>query len=71
MLNRWYVRGYANWKTNIFDLIAVEYGMFYLSAKLVNHNDGFMWWISYIHGPSMDRGNIEFRTELYDSGKSC
>lgn len=56
------------WKSDLYTLLAVEYGIYTISVKLFDCSTGFIGWISCVYGPPSNRGKEEFWIELYDLG---
>lgn len=56
------------WRSDKFDDIQVEYGIFFLSVKLQDKQVKDQWWITCIYGPPLNMGKLEFWTELNDIG---
>lgn len=48
------------WKSDFFNMKAVEYGSFSITAQLLAKNDGFVWWLNCIYGPSTREGKKDF-----------
>lgn len=40
------------WKGDFYDLLTMEYGTFFLSVKLQEKQQGNLWWITCVYGPS-------------------
>lgn len=56
----------TGWKADLFEVQAVEYGIFSLSVNLSIRESGFSCWLSCIYGLSTNRGKEEFQIELND-----
>lgn len=54
------------WKSDTFDQLQVEYGIYSLSIKLKEKKDEKLWWINCIYDPSINSGKSNFWTELND-----
>lgn len=56
------------WKSNLFEVWAVEASIFSLSSILSKRDLNLSWWLSDIYVPSRKRGKEYFWIELYDLG---
>lgn len=48
------------WKSDMFDDLEVEYGTFSLLVNLKDKQQGNLWWITCIYGPSTNTGKRSF-----------
>lgn len=52
------------WKTELFKVNQIKYGIFSLSMKIRSNREDFQWWLSCIYGPSVYHYKNDFWIEL-------